>query len=74
VAGRAVSVQRGRSVDPCFGPLEVLVDGVLATLGGIKQRIVLAVLALRVNSEVSRNVLIEAVWADQPPDRPSGVL
>jgi DNA-binding SARP family transcriptional activator len=57
-----------------FGPLEVLVDGVPVTLGGIKQRIVLAMLALRVNSEVSRDALIEAVWAEQLPDRPSGVL
>jgi predicted ATPase/DNA-binding SARP family transcriptional activator len=57
-----------------LGPLEVLVDGTPARLGGIKQRIVLAMLALRANSEVSRDALIEALWADQPPDRPAGVL
>jgi hypothetical protein len=57
-----------------LGPLEVLVDGAPTRLGGIKQRIVLAMLALRANSEVSRDALIEALWADQPPDRPTGVL
>jgi predicted ATPase/DNA-binding SARP family transcriptional activator len=57
-----------------LGPLEVLVDGAPIRLGGIKQRIVLAMLALRANSEVSRDALIEALWADQPPDRPIGVL
>jgi predicted ATPase/DNA-binding SARP family transcriptional activator len=57
-----------------LGRLEVLVDGAPIRLGGIKQRIVLAMLALRANSEVSRDALIEALWADQPPDRPTGVL
>jgi predicted ATPase/DNA-binding SARP family transcriptional activator len=57
-----------------LGPLEVLVDGAPTRVGGIKQRIVLAMLALRANSEVSRDALIEALWADEPPDRPTGVL
>ena len=57
-----------------LGPLEVLAGGVPVKVGGIKQRIVLAILALRANSVVSRDALIEAVWADKPPDRPTAVL
>lgn len=57
-----------------LGPLQVVAGGVPVKVGGIKQRTVLAMLALRANREVSRDALIEAVWADDPPSRPAVVL
>jgi YVTN family beta-propeller protein len=50
-----------------LGPLEVWVDGSPAPLGGPKQRAVLAILLLRANEVVSRDVLIDEVWAGRPP-------
>jgi YVTN family beta-propeller protein len=51
-----------------LGPLEVERNGGLVTLGGAKQRAVLAVLLLRVNRVVSRDRLIEAVWGERAPE------
>jgi DNA-binding SARP family transcriptional activator len=51
-----------------LGPLEVERNGGLLTLGGTKQRAVLAVLLLRVNRVVSRDRLIEAVWGERAPE------
>jgi predicted ATPase/DNA-binding SARP family transcriptional activator len=57
-----------------LGPLEVLVAGQPVTLGGRKQRTVLALLALRANATVPVDTLVEAVWAGAAPDRPTSVL
>lgn len=47
-----------------LGPLEVRVDEEPASLGGVKQRAVLAVLALSANSVVSTDLLIDQVWGE----------
>ena len=51
-----------------LGPLRVVQDGEAHKLGGRRQRMVLAVLLARCNRVVSRDALIEAVWAGDPPD------
>jgi DNA-binding SARP family transcriptional activator/streptogramin lyase len=50
-----------------LGPLEVRVDGRLATTGGTRQRALLAVLLLHANELVPTERLIEEVWGDDPP-------
>src|SRR5687767_14867225 len=57
-----------------LGPLEVLRDGVPVSLGGHKQRVVLALLALRGNAVVAVDTLVEAVWGQRAPARPESVL
>ena len=51
-----------------LGPLEVAREEVPIDLGGPKQRAVLAHLILRPNLVVPAGVLIDALWADQPPE------
>src|SRR5438046_1207077 len=51
-----------------LGPLEVERNGGLVSLGGAKQRTVLAVLLLRPNRVVSRDRLIDAVWGERAPE------
>jgi predicted ATPase/DNA-binding SARP family transcriptional activator len=50
-----------------LGPLEVRRDGDRLALGGPKQRALLAILLLNANRVVSRDRLIEELWADRPP-------
>jgi len=51
-----------------LGPLEARgPEGPLVSLGGIKQRALLAVLLLRANEVVSRDSLIDGLWGDRPP-------
>src|SRR5215210_4127855 len=50
-----------------LGPLEVWEDGRPLSLGGTKQRALLAILLLRANEVVSRDVLIDELWGEQPP-------
>src|ERR671934_231992 len=50
-----------------LGPLEVWEDGRPLSLGGTKQRALLAILLLRANEVVSRDVLIDELWGDRPP-------
>ena len=45
-----------------LGPLEVVSGGSSLTLGGQKQRAVLAILATRANKVVSADELIERLW------------
>jgi DNA-binding SARP family transcriptional activator len=54
-----------------LGPLEVTSDGKPLELGGAKQRALLAVLLLHANEVVSRDVLIDDLWDEAPPE--SGV-
>jgi len=50
-----------------LGPLEVSAQGESLALGGPKQRALLAVLLLSAGQVVSRDRLIEELWADDPP-------
>ena len=50
-----------------LGPLEVRKDGDRLALGGPKQRALLAILLLNAGQVVSRDRLIEELWADEPP-------
>ena len=50
-----------------LGPLEVRREGETLTLGGVKQRSLLAILLLHANEVVGSERLIDAVWGEQPP-------
>jgi YVTN family beta-propeller protein len=65
---KALQMWFRRRVDlALLGPLEVRIDGRPVSLGGPKQRAVLALLLLHANEVVSRDRLIEGVWGEQPP-------
>lgn len=51
-----------------LGPLQARVGGALVSLGGPKQRALLAILLLNANRVVGRDRLIELVWGDEPPE------
>ncbi len=51
-----------------LGPIEVVCDGHPVSLGGPKQRALLAFLLLRANRAVGSDELIEALWPLRPPD------
>ena len=50
-----------------LGPIEVRVDGRILNIGGLRQRALLAMLLLRANEPVPRDVLAEHLWQQQPP-------
>ena len=50
-----------------LGPLSVSLDGGPLSLGGRKQRTLLAVLLLRANEIVARDHLVDALWGERPP-------
>ena len=50
-----------------LGPLEVSVDGAVIEVGGPRLRALLAVLLLRANEPVPRDVLVHELWGEQPP-------
>jgi YVTN family beta-propeller protein len=52
-----------------LGPLEVRHEGRLLSLGGAKQRALLAVLLLRANEVVPRGLLIDELWGEDVPER-----
>lgn len=51
-----------------LGPLTASLDGTFILLGPEMQRAVLGLLALHANTAVHRDVLIDALWGDEPPD------
>src|SRR5262249_23312586 len=51
-----------------LGPLEVVRNGRLVSLGGARQGRVLAVVVASANAVVSADRLIDVVWGDEPPD------
>src|ERR1041385_3356004 len=51
-----------------LGSIEVREDDRRISLGGPKQRLVLAHLLLRANQVVPADTLIEEIWGDEPPD------
>ena len=50
-----------------LGPLEAVADGRPLSLGGTKQRAVLALLLLEAGRVVSTDRLIDALWSGEPP-------
>lgn len=51
-----------------LGPFEVRLDGADAvSLGGLRQRALLAILALRANEVVSTDKLVDELWGERPP-------
>jgi predicted ATPase/DNA-binding SARP family transcriptional activator len=50
-----------------LGPVEVVKDGRSIGLGGGKQRLVLAHLVLRAGYVVPSEILIDALWGEEPP-------
>ena len=50
-----------------LGPVEATVQGRPIPLGATKQRALLAILALHVNSTVSNEFLVDALWGEEPP-------
>ncbi|MBB2914575.1 DNA-binding SARP family transcriptional activator [Streptosporangium becharense] len=50
-----------------LGPLDVLVDGRRVSIGGSRQRIILATLILRAGRVVPVEMLAGAVWGERPP-------
>jgi DNA-binding SARP family transcriptional activator/ABC-type branched-subunit amino acid transport system substrate-binding protein len=51
-----------------LGPLEVINGGEPLSLGGARQRAVLAYLVLEANRVVPTTRLIDQIWGDEPPD------
>lgn len=50
-----------------LGPLQIVVDNEVLEIAGRRQRVILAMLALRPNTVVSVEQLIDAVWDTTPP-------
>ena len=50
-----------------LGPLEVAGPQGRVTIGGAKERLVLALLVLRAGEVVSRDALVDALWGEVPP-------
>ena len=57
-----------------LGPLEVCADGRAIEIGGPKLRTLLAILLLRANESVPRDVLVHELWGEQPPAGAQGSL
>ncbi len=57
-----------------LGPLEVVVDGRAAPLGGLQRKVLLAVLLLEAGHVVPTHRLIDAVWGDPAPDKALATL
>lgn len=52
-----------------LGPVEVVVDGKVAVLGGPRERALLARLVISANRVVSADALADSLWAGEPPAR-----
>jgi DNA-binding SARP family transcriptional activator/tetratricopeptide (TPR) repeat protein len=57
-----------------LGPLAVHVGGRVVELGGLKQRMLLALLLIRANEPVGFDYLIDALWESSPPARARNTL
>jgi DNA-binding SARP family transcriptional activator len=57
-----------------LGPLDALVDGAPARLGGPRQRALLAILLVHANEVVPVARLVDEVWGDDPPVTAGNVL
>src|SRR5262252_7532468 len=50
-----------------LGPLEVVVDGSVVPVGALRAGAILSMLLVEAGAVVSRDRLIDEVWADDPP-------
>jgi DNA-binding SARP family transcriptional activator len=57
-----------------LGPFEVRADCGVVSLGGTKQRAVLALLLLNANRVVTREELIDGLWGENPPETAAKVI
>ncbi len=57
-----------------LGPLEVDAGGGPISLGGPKQRAVLAHLIMRANELVPAETLIDEIWGEEPPEKARNIL
>jgi DNA-binding SARP family transcriptional activator/DNA-binding beta-propeller fold protein YncE len=57
-----------------LGPLEAIDNGTALSLGGPRQRLVLAYLILEANRVVPTDRLIDRIWGEEPPDAARGTL
>ena len=57
-----------------LGPLEVLDAGRAVTIGGAKQRALLALLLLHPNETLTTDRLIDALWGERPPANATKLL
>jgi predicted ATPase/DNA-binding SARP family transcriptional activator len=57
-----------------LGPLEVELDGRFVTVGGRRQRALLALLLLHTDAVVPRDRLIDALWGERAPDTAANAL
>ncbi len=57
-----------------LGPLEVLESGTPLELGARKHRELLAMLLIHANEVVSIDLLIDALWEEEPPERAQKAL
>ncbi len=57
-----------------LGPLEARLDDQAISLGGARQRALVALLLLRANEVVSRDRLVEDLWRDHAPETASNAL
>lgn len=67
-------MENGRLRVETLGPLRAYAGGRELALGPPKQRAVFAVLALRTNSVVSRDDLIDCIWGESSPATAAGSL
>ena len=57
-----------------LGPLEARLENRTLSLGGVRQRGLLALLLLRANEVVSRDRLIDELWRDHAPATAANAL
>ncbi|WP_194916079.1 BTAD domain-containing putative transcriptional regulator [Catenulispora rubra] len=57
-----------------LGPLEIRVDGAPVALGGARLRTLMSRLALDAGRAVSVSALVDALWADEPPEGAANAL
>jgi len=57
-----------------LGPLEVVVDGEQAALGGPRQRALLAILLSQANETVPSQRLVDGVWDESPPETAANLV
>src|SRR5215467_4472262 len=71
VSGTLVGEMLGYRI---LGPLEVSAGGRVTEIRGPKQRALLAILLLRANEPVPRDVLVHELWGERPPGSAQGSL